>query len=321
MPSFLTHYLLGEQVHNNLNNNIKNIITNNYYAFSLGTNGPDLFYFNNSFPWSNRHSNKRVSNYGDISHKYNINDFFKSFILNSNDDISKSFLCGYLCHWAMDKTCHPYVFYNTDGSNLSLPYHKQFESTIDYLILDYIKHTNIRSIKHYKLLKYDINSINSIHNILNIIFNNVYNIDISYKDIYESCIHIYQAQRLLYDPLGIKKTSLELIEKYILHKPYEYSSMIIPTKEPKDLDILNISKSNWHHPLTNETYNSSFIDLYNTSYDIAYKVLNLYNDYLDNKIDIDNILNYINNENFDNGLSGDYIDNIYNDCIYEKKHK
>ena len=320
MPSFLTHYILGNQAVNKLDNNLRKIIKDNYYAFSVGTNGPDVFFYNNCLPWHDSNQSKVVANYGSINHRYNINKFFKEFIENANDSISKSFVSGYLCHWAMDKVCHPFVYYNTEGSDLSLPYHKEFESTIDHFILNDIMGISIRDIKPYSLLKYDNESLKSIYKVLYKPFKEVYNIDLKENDVYDSCIHIYKAQKLLYDPYGIKKKVIRLLENNILNKPFEYSCMIIPHKFNNSLDITNEKHNTWHHPYTNKPSNESFMDLYNTSLNTALSILNLYDSYLNGESTINDILNYINNENFDNGLSEYYENNLYYDCIYEKKN-
>ena len=219
----------------------------------------------------------------------------------------------------MDKTCHPYIFYKTDGSKLSLPYHKEIESTLDYLVLKELKKITVKKQKPYELIKYDTESIKSIYNTLVEPLKKVYQFDLTYKDIEDCCKHIYNAEKILYDPYGIKKKYLRLIEKYILHKPYEYSSMMIPYNYQDDLDIFNSSKSTWHHPVTNQAHNESFMELYDISLKTAIEILNLYDSYLNHKIPINDLLDYINNQNFENGMSEDFIENKYNNCIYEKE--
>ncbi len=318
MPSMITHYLLAEDAYFNLNNNLSNIIKDNYQTFSIGSNGPDIFFYYNCFPWLDQNKAKEVINYGSQIHAYKINEFFEALLKNVkllNNESSIAHTAGLLCHWAMDKVCHPYIFYKTNGQPLSKYYHRQFESTLDTLVLKHYKHLTPASFKGYKLLVHDDKIADGILKVYQHPLKKVHNLNLTFDEVKRSLSHFYKSQKLLYDPKGTKKKYAEQIENKIIKFPYAFSSMIVPKDYHINLDIMNESKHVWLHPTTGVKHNESLYDLYELSKKTAIKVLELFNDYLTND-DLTQILAYINNQSFETGL-GYYDEFKYSLCIYK----
>ena len=122
MPGFTTHYLFGVKAYNDLPNNyLKHVISKYRWLYQIGLQGPDIFFYNIPIL---RHRDYR--NVGSHMHEYHVNRFFRN-CLNEIAAISSkqqreqaiSYMAGFLCHYAADSICHPYVYgriqYETDG--------------------------------------------------------------------------------------------------------------------------------------------------------------------------------------------------------------
>lgn len=85
-------------------------------------------------------------------HEYHVNRFFRN-CLNEIAAISSkqqreqaiSYMAGFLCHYAADSICHPYVYgriqYETDGKGSRFHgLHAELENDIDTLLLRKFKH-------------------------------------------------------------------------------------------------------------------------------------------------------------------------------------
>lgn len=321
MPSLITHELFGKEVCRSIPNQLEKIIQQNIEEFSIGTSGPDLFFYYNAWPWKNQEEAKHVAAMGGKIHSTKIHEFFKQVFeeckLHQTQE-KISYICGLLCHWALDKEAHPYIFNQTEstqGGNSSL-YHRRFESHLDYLMLKLIRNTSTKDYPGYKLLKYDENTVEAILEVYKNPLHDIYDEDINRK-VVETCLKdFYTIQKVLFDPKNTKKRFLYGFEKNILKKPYVFTSMIVPI-EDDTLDLLNNTHRPWHHPCTNKTSTQPFVDIFNNSIAIGQEVCTDFFRYLKNEVELDEILALINNQSFETGLSVE-SPMKYFDCIYEK---
>ena len=143
MPGFTTHYLFGVKAYNDLPNNyLKHVISKYRWLYQIGLQGPDIFFYNIPIL---RHRDYR--NVGSHMHEYHVNRFFRN-CLNEIAAISSkqqreqaiSYMAGFLCHYAADSICHPYVYgriqYETDGKGSRFHgLHAELENDIDTLLL------------------------------------------------------------------------------------------------------------------------------------------------------------------------------------------
>lgn len=321
MPSLITHELFGKEVCRALPQKLSTIIQANIEEFSIGTSGPDLFFYYNAWPWLNQNEAKKIAKIGNEIHSHHIHEFFKDVFETVKDHQSQekiSYVAGLLCHWALDKEAHPYIFNQTEsdkGGDSSL-YHRRFESHLDYLMLQLIRGQSGKDYPGYKLLKYDSDTVKAIYEIYSEPVKHVYGYTIDSKCI-ETCLkHFYNIQKVLFDPHGYRKKFLYQVESKVLHKPYIFTSMIMPMDIDK-LDILNQEKRNWHHPCTNKPSNKSFVELFNQAILLGQEVCAEFFNYLKGDTELDTLLAIINNQSFETGLSV-LSPMKYYDCIYER---
>lgn len=320
MPSLITHELFGKEVCRSLPPQLSKIIASNTQEFSIGTSGPDLFFYYNAWPWMNQTEAHKIATIGSAIHQHHIHDFFKAVFeqvkLHQTQE-KISYVAGLLCHWALDKEAHPYIFYQTEstkGGNSSL-YHRAFESHLDYLMLQLIRGVSVKDYPGYKLLSYDNKSVDAIFEVYHQPLQDVYHFDLDTKCI-ETCLkHFYGIQKVLYDPKGFRRKVFSQIETKLIHQPDLITSMVIPLAEDH-LDILNNAKQEWHHPCTNKASTQSFVELFNQAIPIGQEVCTEFFNYLKGQCELEELMALINNQSFETGLSIDCPMKHFN-CIYE----
>ncbi len=103
----------------------------NYNAFITGANGPDVFFCYQMYNPFRKHN---LSELGTLMHNHKTGQFLQNLFRLAQTDAQKDYCLGFLCHYALDSTIHPYVNYVTQayGSPYNIPSgHGYFESALD----------------------------------------------------------------------------------------------------------------------------------------------------------------------------------------------
>lgn len=107
MPTTYTHYRFGKDVLNRLPENHQKIIEEYRDLYNIGLHGPDLLFYYKALK---KHP---VNQTGFAMHDRPGYEFFQpaaEFVrLLNNQDAAKAYLFGFMCHFALDSKCHPYV--------------------------------------------------------------------------------------------------------------------------------------------------------------------------------------------------------------------
>ncbi len=307
MPSIVTHELFAQEALKKAPASLKNTIFHYPKEFSIGSSGPDLFFYYNAWPWLNQKDARKVSHLGSLIHHQKIEDFFSDAFAQVKlhpTPAKISYCCGLLCHWALDKGTHPYIFNQTGDTSTKkgMNDHRRFESHLDSLMLHHLRDCSSNDYPSYRLLQFDQETVDAIYSFYHSPVKKVWNYELKKEEVKKSCAHFYGIQKFLFDPYNIKSSLFLSIEKNILKNPYVFSSLIIPEKEDT-LDILNLNHRTWYHPCTQEASTASFVDLFNQSLRIVNNVLLVFDYYLHNQCTLNQLLQLINNQSFETGLS------------------
>lgn len=259
MPGLIAHYLCGEEMINSLSNiQLKNLLLRYRQVFNLGTQGPDIFFYYRVWPWTNNHG---VRDIGDTMHEKNVTLFFKealNYMVNANENIKPmltAYICGYGCHYSLDSNTHPYIFYRTGEDSA---FHRHFETSIDFIMLQRLQNKKPIEIKPHNLIKIKDDEALAIGKMYSYILNKVFDINIEESQIVTAIRDMSSVQRALTDKTGIKK-------KLFKKAPF-ISNMIYPLNINDDIDYLG---------------NSSFIEMFQKSVNESEEIcINLYNDSL-----------------------------------------
>ena len=107
MPSTYAHYRLGKEVIQRLDPDLRAIAEGHRQLYDIGLHGPDILFYYDAL-----HRNP-TSQIGFDMHGFPARDFFgpaRDIISKTDDrDAAEAYLMGFVCHFALDSTCHPYI--------------------------------------------------------------------------------------------------------------------------------------------------------------------------------------------------------------------
>ena len=161
-----------------------------------------------------------------------------------------TYVCGHLCHWALDATSHPYVFYRTGPcKGKSAWYHHRFESLLDAIMLKVKRECTIEDFKFYEVCDVTKEQARAIARILccgnpsNLRF-----LILSHIQILESFKRLaFLFETLFYDASGDKLKALQTLETFT--KAYNsLSGYIVPNHPDDPYDVMNLLHTRWVHP-------------------------------------------------------------------------
>ncbi len=120
MPDIIVHTSFGAQVLERLAIDVDRDI------YDFGLVGPDPFLFYRFYIAPFRH---RANRYSSVMHRERTGDFLVELIKRGKEDHDVfSYAAGFLCHYALDSTTHPYI--NRKAKNF-FPMHMAIEHKLD----------------------------------------------------------------------------------------------------------------------------------------------------------------------------------------------
>ena len=130
MPAAITHYLHGQSVLRKLQ--IENEVERD--SFLWGAQGPDFFFGHRIFPW------QKGERLGDLGGRFH-NEPPGATLSALKEFCSQSYFYGFLCHYALDRTCHPFIRFGASAMAAQHPEdsenicHHRIESALDIIML------------------------------------------------------------------------------------------------------------------------------------------------------------------------------------------
>lgn len=120
MPDLWTHYLFAKDVQKD--NQLK-ILQDPLYG--LGAQGPDVLFYLDFQPWKKKTSFR----FGNIVHQEKPQELMQFVFekLQDADEVLRDYLLGFIAHYALDSTAHPFIFFHAKDSGE----HKVLEASID----------------------------------------------------------------------------------------------------------------------------------------------------------------------------------------------
>ena len=107
MPTTYTHDLFGKRVYRKLPAKLQHLIRSNGNLYRIGQHGPDILFYYHSY------CKNKVNQYGVKVHHEPAREFFKRafwvFQAQENKNEAFAYLAGFMTHFILDSSCHPYV--------------------------------------------------------------------------------------------------------------------------------------------------------------------------------------------------------------------
>jgi hypothetical protein len=273
--------------------------------------GPDPLYYNF---FSKNH--KEYRKYANLMHNKDTDKLFINMVNYVKDNLSKdsySFLVGFICHYALDVKIHPYVYnkvgvYKKDDpkTHKYRGLHLKFERSIDAVVIE--EDTGVKAgrinlnKKHFPLRSPSF----EIMSIMEYVLKETHGKDHGGVMYLISTVEMRKnLKRFVKDRLGVKKLILKFID--MINKKHDlfFQDMSMFNHIEKKYDFLNIKKNVWNHPVTNEGYNYSVIELYDQAVKFASEMIENVRLYIYEDEDID-LSKVFTNLSFNKGINCDH---------------
>ena len=118
MPSTYAHYHFGDLAYPSLSTELKSTITKYRDLFNIGVHGPDILFYTEPY------HKCPISQRGFDMHGELASDFFSQAKVayqnrSNNKEAMQAYLLGFLTHFCLDTTDHPYIEAKIHASNVS----------------------------------------------------------------------------------------------------------------------------------------------------------------------------------------------------------
>lgn len=132
MPSTYAHYRFGKDVFRKLPEPLKQTIRREQRLFRIGLHGPDILFYYRPL------KSNAVNYYGNRMHQWQGTDVFAELFEKAGQyrgvekEAVEIYVYGFLCHFALDKNCHPLVEEWIRKTGVS---HSEIESEFDRALM------------------------------------------------------------------------------------------------------------------------------------------------------------------------------------------
>lgn len=318
MPDALTHCLFAKEVIETLPVTLQTLVNENMKYYLLGSSGPDACYYYGQIPLYYRPNKKSLARLGNALHEERINDYFTLVIEQfdvSTDDL-KAYMLGYMTHYMLDRTCHPFVFYRSGFSNDEndakkyMAYHKRYEVLMDRaLALDKLN-CDLYDRRLYDFL--DVEDLSHVAAFYQTIAHQLFNIQVTKREVRDAFKDLSKAFNLAFDPHHYKYIGLSKIDK-------TGHSMLINTLyyPPRDdhYDVLNLSHETWLNPCTKAQSQDSMLDLIEQAKELSIEWFQVFEKDVQQKTL--HLLDIVQNKQFDTGLIKEESKMLEHQCVFE----
>lgn len=285
MPAFSSHYIFAKELTNELEK-ISDCKVNKDALF-IGAQGPDIFFFARIFPWL---IGRPMASLGSKMHRTKpsaILENMRRYCENSRDtDLALSYTYGFIMHYALDSTCHPYVYSlqnKITGKNPFLnPHsvHNSIEFSMDNLLLN--KRMGIENPHKYdisKTVSTNPEITGEIGRLYTKILPDMYNIKVSEKQIATAISDTKYVQQVTLDKTGIKKAILTPFETAVapITHNFKFTALIRPRDLEKSKKYGNIDNGLWVYPTADIKSNKSFEELFEQAKDFSLEIIRAFN--------------------------------------------
>lgn len=268
MPSLLTHHLLGRRV-----------LTQNGWsypagsdecdAFTMGCQGPDPFFFAPKLDQPTKYIR-----FGQLLHSVHVTacfDTMRRYVERQSGkerSVLKAYLTGYLCHYVLDRTTHPYVYAvqyrecEKHGVTKDIAHvHARLETAIDSLLTGQYQNPN-------RLMPNNRNVCMTVGRMYRQVAHTVYGILLPESCFWTAMRCMRFAERLLKSRYGAKRAVLTTVER-MFHR-YSFYEAMSHSRDTKGLtDPINQSHAEWLSPADGAAHRESFCELFESAADLA----------------------------------------------------
>ena len=235
MPDPTVHVSFGREVLSSLPEEIRETILPGPYTFALF--GPDVWFLYKPFG----HSESR----GRRMHTTKTGAFLLSLLRRARVSSARaemfSYLSGFLCHYALDSTTHPYIIWVTTKEHIFPRCHMSLEHALDAVVM---RQDGFWGSPHPVTDHYfpRVRLPENMQPDLDAVFEEVYGWKNCRKDMNRSCLRYRRCFRIMEKPRGIAAALARLTKNPALCS-LMYSESFFHGRDPE-----NLNHRTWRHP-------------------------------------------------------------------------
>ena len=268
MPACLTHYCFAQRVREDLEEKA----SLDPCAYAWGAQGPDFFFCHRFLPmWKG----PSLREYGDRLHRETpskVLGALREFLKEHPDPVYRSYIEGFVCHYSLDCTAHPYINWlakklaSQRSWETPSTMHGEVESALDAIVLRSETGKLPSEVSLGKMFPKNEAVQRKIAHLYHQVFLSLYGEDVSEAGLFQATNDTHYVFSLVTDRTGLKKRLFELLER---KKPSSIGSHIVPLTENDGIDYANLQNQPWG----SEGSSQSFFELYGEAVGVAGKIL------------------------------------------------
>lgn len=279
MPAILTHDFFGQDAYGDAMQVVDLLTSDQRDAFLLGNQGPDPYFYTVIAPWLP----KEVRHLGDTMH----HDAPTALLLALRSavdalppeevGVGRAYAAGFLCHYLLDSTMHPLVFFWQYGlCDAGVPgldrsdhgeVHAEVERDLDEMVLWDHMHQTVETYRPYeRVLRARDEVLRAVADLYAKFAEplTTQGEDVLRVSLCTAVKSFRLVQRAFYNPISPKGVLLSCASQPLLGKRYSlYFAMSHRARKSDTSDFDNREHLGWKNPYTGEVSTASFWDLYN----------------------------------------------------------
>ena len=270
MPAYSTHYIFAKELKEEIENCIDFKL--NDAALFIGTQGPDIFFDHRVMPWMIGKSMRKIGSLLHRAKPSDILDKMREYInLSESKDIAKSYAAGFILHYALDRSCHPYVYALQNKMVEKYPHlnshtaHNTIEFSMDtYLLTKRLKAENAYLFDTEGTIIFNEAELDELAKMISYVTSNVTNKQVTPNDVKTAIKDLKYIQKLTTDKSGKKENLVKIIDGIVAPflNNFKFSALMRPKDLEKAKKYGNIENRNWRSPYAPGVRTESFFDLY-----------------------------------------------------------
>ena len=223
-------------------------------AFNWGTQGPDVLYYSKGI--KPRGSLRKC---GVLMHHVNpellFETFFDIYSAGGYSQTTLSYIQGFICHYALDRSVHPYIYYLsrqlvTRDDILSVFIHNRIEHNIDVHVLLKEKHVGGDKVCAVSVLPANREVLFEVSAFLTEVIRRIFKKRIRHinqNQVFRCFKGSRQMARFLFDRTGRKQKFYRRVERVLDIGP-AFSGIIRPREPDDGIDYTNSKNAEWYYP-------------------------------------------------------------------------
>ncbi len=292
MPAFASHYLFLDEMKERIENEFDFKL--NEKVAGVGTQGPDIFLFHRLWPPVTIY--KALFSVASLIHSGKPDALFEAFAKylekSENKEVAKSYIYGFILHYALDRNCHPYVYafqnqITAENEHIhSLAAHNVVEHSVDTYLLYHRKDIYPPSLFNPdETFTSDKQEIDEIARLMHFVLKEAFGKEVEESEIAKAVTDTAKLQATLSDKKGNATRIAHTIEKPL--GPVIGYFKLSASIKPRDLDLAdkyaNIRNKEWTSPYDNITRTDSFEELFEAAKDDAEALIRGFNEICEGK--------------------------------------